>query len=72
MRDVEPAVHDYMKQGGNSQFENYSELFNNLTTTHLVKTQYDLVSVMITYDSTRVVTCAKNDDTHYIIKQYDL
>ena len=61
-----------MKQGGNSNFQNHADLFNNLTNTQLVKTQYDLVSVIITFDSSRVVTCTKNEDTHSIIKQYDL
>ena len=72
MRGIEPPVYDIMKQGGNPNFENYAELFKNLTNNNQVKTQYDIVSAMITYDSTRVVTCTKDDDIHYVIKQYDL
>lgn len=72
MRNIEPPVFDVMKQGGNPNFDNYADLFNNLTTSQLVKTVYDLVSVIISYDSTRVVTCSKNDDMHYCVKQYDL
>ena len=68
MRGVEPPVNDVMKQGGNPNFDNYADLFNNLTTSVLVKTQYDIVSVIISYDSSRVVTCTKDHDMHYCVK----
>lgn len=38
MRGIEPPVFDVMKQGGNPNFDNYADLFTNLTTTQLVKT----------------------------------
>ena len=68
MRGAEEPQYDYMKQGGNSNFQNYADLFNNLTTSVLVKTQYDIVSVIISYDSSRVVTCTKDHDMHYCVK----
>lgn len=38
MRGIEPPVYDIMKQGGNPNFENYAELFKNLTNNNQVKT----------------------------------
>ena len=35
-------------------------------------TQYDLVTIAITYDSSRAITVTCADDTHYVIKQYSL
>ena len=69
---AQPAELDVMKMGGNPNFENYSELFQNLTLLTPVKTQYDILSVIITYDSSRVVTVTKENDVHCVIKQYNL
>ena len=57
---------------GNPQLENYKELFQNLTNNHVQVTAYDIVSIIITYDSKRCITVTKDNDEHYVIKQYSL
>ena len=57
---------------GNPSFKNYEEIFKNLTNANKVPTQYDLVTISITYDSSRAITVPKDHDTHYVIKQYSL
>ena len=50
----------------------YSEIFKNLTELAVVETEYDIVSIIITYDSSRAITVQKEDDTHYCVNQFDL
>lgn len=35
-------------------------------------TLYPIVSMIITYDSTKTITVTKNNDMEYYVKQYDL
>lgn len=37
-----------------------------------IKTSYPVISIMITYDSTRVITVTKKNDRTYFISQFDL
>ena len=37
-----------------------------------VPTKYPLVSVTLNYDSTRILTVTKENDSRYYIKQYDI
>ena len=59
-------------EDGNPQLENYKELFQNLTNPHVQVTAFDIVSIIITYDSKRCITVTKDSDEHYVIKQYSL
>ena len=56
----------------NPRFKNYRELFNNLIKTTDVVTMYPIVSVIITYDSTRAITVTKKNPQEYYVKMYDL
>ena len=54
------------------RFRNYSSVFRNLVKSSNVVTMYPIVSAIITYDSTKVVTVTRKNDTEYWVKQYDL
>jgi hypothetical protein len=56
----------------NPRFKNYSAIFKGLVKNSSVTTMYPIISMMITYDSTKAITVTKKDDTEYYIKQYDL
>ena len=47
-------------------------MFKDLIKQHSVVTMYPIVSMIITYDSTRAVTVTKKDDQEYYVKMYDL
>lgn len=68
----EQEEEDVMETGGNPNFLPYKEIFKNLTKNDIVNTDYELISMLITYDSTRAISVQKLDDTEYWIMQYDL
>lgn len=61
-----------VKVKANPRFKNYANLFNNLTKHQTVATMYPIVSVSITYDSTRAITVTKKDDQEFWVRMYDL
>lgn len=61
---------DYYKP--NLQFKSYSSLFENLTKAQKVVCEHPLLSVMISYDSTRAICVLKKDDKEVWIKMYSL
>ena len=56
----------------NSNFKNYSNMFDNLTRANAIMTLYPIVSIMITYDSSRAITVTKKNDREYHVDQFDL
>lgn len=56
----------------NQRFCNYKNVFTNLLDTKPVVTMYSIVSMSISFDSTRAITTTKNNDQEYWIKMYDL
>ena len=56
----------------NSRFKTYQNVFENLTKGQNVITMYPIVTVMLSYDSTRAITVTKKDDTETWIKMYSL
>jgi len=57
---------------GNPNFDKYKEVFKNLTHCENVETPYDVVSIIISYDSTRAICILKESDVKSCIMQYDL
>ena len=55
-----------------SKWKNYAEVFNNLVEKNEYKTAWPIISMMITYDSTRVIAVTKEDDMSYYIRQFCL
>ena len=47
----------------NPRFKNYSEVFRNLLKATNRPTRYPIVSMIITYDSTKVIAITKKDDS---------
>lgn len=47
-------------------------MFKDLIKQQSVVTKYPIVSMIITYDSTRAITVTKKDDQEYLVKMYDL
>ena len=56
----------------NLRFLPYKNVFKDLLKQTSVVTMYPIVSMLITYDSTRALTVTKKDDRYYYIKMYDL
>jgi hypothetical protein len=56
----------------NPRFKNYSEVFKNLLKQSNVPTTFPICSMIITYDSTKVIAVTKKDDSEQYIRQYDL
>ena len=56
----------------NPRFKNYSTVFSNLVKSSNVKTLWPIMSMIITYDSTKAITVTKEDDQICYVKQYDL
>ena len=55
----------------NAAFKSYKQLFRNLTTSAQVVTMYPIVTCMISYDSSRVITVTKKDDTEFWVRMYN-
>lgn len=56
----------------NMRFMYYKEIFTNLLKQSTVITKWPIVTMIISYDSTRAVTVTKKDDRESFIKMYDL
>ena len=56
----------------NIRFMSYKNVFKDLLKQTQVITMYPIVSMIITYDSTRAVTITKKDDRTCFIKMYSL
>jgi hypothetical protein len=69
MKDFKGALID-MKP--NMRFRNYKNIFTNLIKYRSVQTAFPLVSMMISYDSTRAITITKAADNRSIVKMYSL
>lgn len=54
------------------RFLPYKNVFKDLLKQTNVITMYPIVTMLITYDSTRALTVTKKDDRFYYIKMYDL
>ena len=54
----------------NERFKNFSDLFSTLTKQHQVLTFYPMVSCIITYDSKKVITVTKKDETEYYVRYF--
>ena len=52
--------------------KDYANMFKDLIKQQSVVTMYPIVSMIITYDSTRAITVTKKDDQEYLVKMYDL
>ena len=60
------------KMKPNIRFMSYKNVFTDLMKQTNVITMYPIVSMIITYDSSRAVTITRKDDRNYFIKMYGL
>ena len=60
------------KMKPNIRFMSYKSVFTDLLKQTNVITMYPIVSMIITYDSSRAVTITRKDDRNYFIKMYGL
>lgn len=74
-RDQQPSGFTYLNAQGQErlvkafpQFRAYREIFENLTQTVSIKTEDPIISVMISYDSSRAITVTKRSDREYWVK----
>lgn len=56
----------------NFRFLHYKSIFQNLLVTQSIITRYPIVSMIISYDSTRAIAVTKNNDREYYIRMYSL
>ena len=59
---------DTVSNKPNPRFKNYSNVFKNLVKSTNVVTMYPIMSMIITYDSTKAITVTKKDDQNYYVK----
>jgi hypothetical protein len=52
----------------NPRFKNYSEVFRNLLKQNNCPTLYPITSMIITYDSKKVIAVTKKDDSEMYIR----
>ena len=56
----------------NMRFLNYKDIFKNLLKQNTIVTKWPIVTMAISYDSTRAITVTKEDDRTSYVKMYDL
>lgn len=56
----------------NMRLRNYASVFQDLVKQTGVVTPYPIISMMITYDSTRTILVTKKNDREYAVLMYDL
>ena len=56
----------------NMRFKNYKNVFMNLMKYKNVATAYPIITMMISYDSTRALTVTKAAENRSILKMYSL
>lgn len=61
-----------IKQMPNMRFKNYKNVFTNLIKYRNVATAYPIITMMISYDSTRALTVTKAAENRSILKMYSL
>jgi hypothetical protein len=61
-----------LKQMPNMRFKNYKSVFTNLIKYKNVATAYPIITMMISYDSTRALTVTKAAENRSILKMYSL
>ena len=61
-----------VKHKVNPNFKNYSRAFKNLTTQTKIMTEHPVISMIISYDSKRVIIVTKINDAHFEVSQYNL
>ena len=59
------------EEGIRQKFKPYKEIIEGLTKMYIKETDHDIISCMMTYDSSRIIVVLKVNDEHYIINQYD-
>jgi len=57
---------------GLDQFSNYGKLFSDLTKRQHIDTGFDVVTIIITYDSQYCVAIVRNGDAQYDLQSYSL
>lgn len=68
----DPSSKDEVSSRANIQFKNYKDNFESLLIADHVPTNNPIVSCIITYDSSRVITVTKNSDKKFLVRQFDL
>lgn len=61
-----------LEEGAAVRFKDYKDDFINMTERHFVNTQFDVISIILTYDSTQAVTVLYHSDKLYYIRLYNL
>lgn len=56
----------------NIRFKNFNDLFSELTNNKNIVTLFPIVTCIITYDSSSVITVTKKNDRLYFVKMYSL
>ena len=70
---AEPEAEDSeLSMKPNARFKNYSGLFDNLTKHASVSTEHSIISVMLSYDSTRAITVVKKDECESWVQMFSL
>ena len=63
---------DETRIDGLKQFEEHRELFDDLTIRNWVDTEFDVIAIIITYDSKHAVAIVHDYYEHYEVQGFDL
>ena len=69
---LKDAYNNDIKQMPNMRFKNYKSVFTNLIKYRNVATAFPIITMMISYDSTRALTVTKAAENRSILKMYSL
>ena len=69
---MKDAYNNDIKQMPNMRFKNYKSVFTNLIKYRNVATAFPIITMMISYDSTRALTVTKAAENRSILKMYSL
>ena len=69
---IRSKLTDETKIQGLEQFNQYGDLFQDLTKRTFVDTTYDVVSIIITADSKNCVAIVNNQDNYFELQGYSL
>lgn len=62
---------DETRIDGLEQFDQYGDLFRDLTLRTFVDTELDVINVIITYDSKHCIAMVNDKDEHFELRGYD-
>jgi hypothetical protein len=72
LRKSKSRMSDTTHIDGLENFKKYGDLFQDLTLRTAIDTEFDVINVIITYDSESILAIVNNKDEHFELQGYGL